>query len=289
MRPPESNGPTSYPVLDALLPYAVARKAEDAGVAKAQRDAWRLLALSVLAGAFIAFGAMLATLTLAGSDGAVPFGIARLVAGVAFSLGLILVVVGGAELFTGDMLMVLAWASRRLSSPAMLRAWAIIYLGNLIGALGTALLVFLSGHHEVGKGAVATVALSAASAKAVLPLFEAFVRGILANVLICMAVWAALGGRTVADKVLVIVLPVAAFVAAGFEHSIANMYLMPYAWLIQVAAPAEFWATIGRGAAEFDALTLGAIVMNLAAVTAGNFVGGALLVGLVYWFIYLRS
>jgi formate transporter len=289
MRPPESNGPTSYPVLDALLPYAVARKAEDAGVAKAQRDAWRLLALSVLAGAFIAFGAMLATLTLAGSDGAVPFGIARLVAGVAFSLGLILVVVGGAELFTGDMLMVVAWASRRLSSPAMLRAWAIIYLGNLIGALGTALLVFLSGHHEVGKGAVATVALSAASAKAVLPLFEAFVRGILANVLICMAVWAALGGRTVADKVLVIVLPVAAFVAAGFEHSIANMYLMPYAWLIQVAAPAEFWATIGRGAAEFDALTLGAIVMNLAAVTAGNFVGGALLVGLVYWFIYLRS
>jgi formate transporter len=288
MRPSDADKVPTFPILDALLPDAVARKAEEAGVAKSRRDAPRLIALSVLAGAFIAFGAMLATIVLAGSDGAVSFGIARFVAGLAFSLGLILVVVGGAELFTGDMLMVMAWASGRLPVTKMLRAWAIIYLGNLIGALGTALLVFLSGHHEVGKGLIGAAALTAASGKAALPFFEAFVRGILANVLVCMAVWATLGGRTVADKVLVIVLPVAAFVAAGFEHSIANMYLLPYAWMIKAGASGEFWGMIGRSAVEFDILMPGAIAMNLAAATAGNFVGGALLVGIVYWFIYLR-
>jgi formate/nitrite transporter len=288
MRTQGPDDPPPRPALDALLPDAVARKAEAAGVAKAQRDGLSLLALSILAGAFIAFGAMLATIALAGSDGAMPFGIARLVAGLAFSLGLILVVVGGAELFTGDMLMVMAWASRRISTARMLRAWAVIYAGNLVGALGTAILVFLSGHHALGEGAIGTTALSVASAKAGLPLFQAFVLGILANVLVCMAVWATLGGRTVADKVLVIVLPVAAFVAAGFEHSIANMYLLPYAWMIRAGASAEFWTAIGSGAMDFHLVTLGATVANLLAVTAGNFVGGALLVGIVYWFIYLR-
>ena len=172
------------PTLDALLPNAVARKAEEAGVAKAQRDILRLLALSILAGAFIAFGAMLSTITLAGSDGAIPFGIARLVAGLAFSLGLILVVVGGAELFTGDMLMVMAWASRRLRLAKMLRAWAAIYVGNLVGALGTAVLVFLSGHHGLGEGAIGALALSIASIKTDLPFFQVVILGILANVLV---------------------------------------------------------------------------------------------------------
>lgn len=276
------------PALDALLPDAVARRAEDAGVAKAKRDTMQLLALSVLAGAFIAFGAMLATIALSGADGAVPFGIARIVAGFAFSLGLILVVVGGAELFTGDMLMVMAWASRRLSFAKMLRVWAVVYAGNMIGALGTAVLVFLSGHHAMGKGAVGATALSIAGVKAGLPFFQAFVLGILANVLVCMAVWATLGGRTVADRILVIVLPVTAFVAAGFEHSIANMYTLPYAWLIGLGADAEFWRAIGRTAQDFAAQTPAAIAANLLAVTLGNFVGGALLVGIVYWFIYLR-
>jgi formate transporter len=288
MRPSDPDKVPTFPVLDALLPDAVARKAEEAGVAKSLRDWPRLFALSILAGAFIAFGAMLATIVLAGSDGVVSFGIARLVAGLAFSLGLILVVVGGAELFTGDMLMVMAWASGRLPITRMLRAWGIIYVGNLVGALGTAVLIFLSGHHEVGKGLIAAAALAAASGKAVLPFFDVFVRGILANVLVCMAVWATLGGRTVADKVLVIVLPVAAFVAAGFEHSIANMYLLPYAWMIKAGASSDLWAMMGGSASEFDALTLRAMGKNLIAATAGNFVGGALLVGLVYWFIYLR-
>jgi formate transporter len=282
LNPPVASAP------DALLPDAVARKAEGAGAEKAQREVMRLLALSVLAGAFIAFGAMLATIVLAGSEGTVPFGLARLIAGMAFSLGLILVVVGGAELFTGDMLMVMAWASRRLRLGTMMRAWAVIYAGNLVGALGTAVLVFLSGHHAFGKGATGAAALAIGSAKADLPAFEAFVLGILANVLVCMAVWASLAARSVTDKVAVIVLPVAAFVAAGFEHSVANMYILPYAWLIRVGAASEFWSMIGRDVAEFAVITPAAIAANMVAVTIGNFVGGALLVGIVYWFIFLR-
>lgn len=288
MNPSDPAGPPLHPALDALLPDAMARKAEDAGVAKAHRDTLRLLALSVLAGAFIAFGAMLATVALAGSEGVLPFGVARVIAGLVFSVGLVLVVVGGAELFTGDMLMVMAWASRRVSSTKMLRAWALIYAGNLVGAFGTAVLVFLSGHHMFGKGAIGATALAAATAKAELPFFQAFVLGILANVIVCMAVWATLGGRSVTDKVLVIVLPVTAFVAAGFEHSVANMYILPYAWLVREGASVEFWTAIGRSAGDFAALAPGLIGANLFSITLGNFVGGALLVGIVYWFIYLR-
>jgi formate transporter len=280
--------PPTAPALDAILPDAMARKAEAAGVAKAQRDAMRLLALSVLAGAFIAFGAMLATVVLAGSEGTLPFGLARLIAGIAFSLGLILVVVGGAELFTGDMLMVMAWASGRLRVGTMMRAWAVIYVGNLVGALGTAVLVFLSGHHAFGDGAIGATALAIGSHKADLPVSQAIVLGILANVLVCMAVWATLAARSVADKVVVIVLPVAAFVAAGFEHSVANMYVLPYALFIRLGADSEFWTMIGRDAADFAGITPEAIAANLVAVTIGNFAGGAILVGIVYWFIFLR-
>lgn len=287
MSAPEDGGP-AYPALDALLPEAMARKAEDAGAAKAQRDSLQLFALSVLAGAFIAFGAMLSTIALAGSDGAIPFGMARLIGGLAFSLGLILVVVGGAELFTGDMLMVMALASGRLALAKMLRAWAIIYMGNAVGAVGTAVLVFLSGHHALGQGAIGMTALTIASAKAALPFSQTFMLGTLANVLVCMAVWATLGGRSIVDKVVVIVPPVTAFVAAGFEHSIANMYVLPYGWLIREAAAPEFWTVVSQGAADFAVLTPAAMAANIAAATVGNFVGGALLVGMVYWFIYLR-
>jgi formate/nitrite transporter len=284
----EANRPPASPALDALLPDAVARKAEDAGTTKAQRDLLQLFALSVLAGAFIAFGAMLSAIALTGSEGALPFGLARLIAGLAFSLGLILVVVGGAELFTGDMLMVMALASGRLGLAKMLRAWAIIYIGNAVGAMGTAVLVFLSGHHALGKGAIGMTALTIASAKAALPFSQVFVLGILANVLVCMAVWATLGGRSVVDKVVVIVPPVTAFGAAGFEHSIANMYALPYAWLIRTWSPPEFWSLVPHGSADFAILTPAAIAANVAAATFGNFIGGGLLVGMVYWFIYLR-
>lgn len=280
--------PVPPPGLDALLPDAIARKAEEVGAAKARRDVPGLFALAVLAGAFIAFGALFSTVALAGAQGVVPYGLARVIAGLVFSLGLVLVVVGGAELFTGDTLMVMAWASRRLKLPHMLRAWTIIYAGNLVGALGTAALVFLSGHYMAGQGAVGATALAIASAKSGLPFGEALVLGILANTLVCMAVWASLGARSVTDKMLVVILPVAAFVAAGFEHSVANMYFIPLGQMIAAGAGPDLWAAIGRTPADYPAISTAGFVANLVPVTIGNFIGGAAMVGVVYWFIYLR-
>lgn len=275
--------------LDALLPEAMARRAEAHGVAKARRAVLPLLALAVLAGAFIAFGALFSTVVAAGATGVLPFGATRLLAGLVFSLGLILVVVGGAELFTGDVLMVMAWASRRLKLRAMLRAWAIIFLGNAIGAIGLAILVFLSGEHTFGRGVVGEAALITANTKAGLPVMQAFVLGILCNILVCLAIWASLGARSMTDKVMVVVPPIAAFVAMGFEHSIANLYLIPFGLMLKTWAGPDFWAMIDQSAANFDALTMAGFATNMAAVTAGNVIGGAVFVAAIYWFIYLRG
>jgi formate/nitrite transporter len=279
--------PRAQAALDALLPEEVARRAEAAGVAKAGRDPVRLFALAVLAGAFIAFGALFSTVAMAGLDGA-PNGLTRVVGGLVFSLGLILVLVGGAELFTGDVLMVMAWASRRLGLRTMLRAWTIIYLGNAVGAIGTAVLVFLSGQYALSGGSAGASALRIAAAKAALPFFDAVLLGVLCNVLVCMAVWASLAARSVTDKVLVVILPVAAFVAAGFEHSIANLYLLPLGLLIEGLASASFWQAIARAPADFPALTIANSLRNIAGATLGNVIGGGVLVAAVYWFIYLR-
>ncbi len=283
---PESDA--DRPAIDALLPDAMARKAEAAGVAKAQRDPVRLFALAVLAGAFIAFGALFSTIVGAGA-GELPYGVGRLLVGLVFALGLILVVVGGAELFTGDVLMVMAWASRRLRLAAMLRAWAIIYVGNFIGACGTAVLVFLSGQYRFGGGAVGAAALALAGAKLRLPFWDALMLGVLCNVLVCLAVWASLSARSVTDKVAILILPVAAFVAAGFEHSIANMYVIPLGLMIDAAAPDAFWAALGRVSEGLGVAALADFARNLVAVTIGNMIGGGVLVAAVYWFIYLRE
>lgn len=274
--------------LAALLPDAVARSAESIGVAKAERDTPGLLMLSVLAGAFIAFGAMLSTLVLTGGADAIPFGLRRLLAGLSFSLGLMLVVVGGAELFTGDTLMVMAVASGRLRVARMLRAWVVVYIGNLVGSVGTALLVFLSGHLRMADGGVGRTALAIAAAKAGLPPFQAFILGILCNVLVCLAVWLSMSARSVTDKIVAVVLPVAAFVAAGFEHSIANMYFIPIGLMLKVGADDAFWTAAATTAAAYPALDLAGLVRNLVPVTLGNIVGGGVLVGIVYWFVYLR-
>lgn len=274
--------------MDALLPAEIAKKAEHVGAQKVRVDAVTLLVLSILAGAFIALGAMFATTVLAGAAGVVPYGISRLLAGFVFCLGLILVVVGGAELFTGNTLMVMAWAAGKVKLREMLRAWAIIYCGNFIGALGTAALVFLSGQPFNGNGAVAAVALKLAVDKSVLPFGQAFFLGILCNVLVCLAVWLALGARTTSDKVAAIVFPVSAFVVAGFEHSVANMYIVPLGLLLKAWAPATLWTTLGAASPDLAALTWSAFMAGLIPVTLGNIVGGGLLVGGVYWFVYLR-
>ncbi|MGE0701202.1 MAG: formate/nitrite transporter family protein [Hyphomicrobiaceae bacterium] len=274
--------------LEALLPLQVALACEAAGAAKAGRDGVTLVVLGVLAGAFIAFGAIFMTVVLAGS-GDLPWGVARLLGGLMFSLGLILVVIGGAELFTGDALMIVAYASRRISAGALLRAWALVYVGNIAGALGTAAIVLLSGAHMNGGGAVGKTALAIATAKAALPTGRLFFLAVLCNVLVCLAVWMSFSARSTADKVAVIVLPVAAFVAAGFEHSIANLYLLPYALALQGWAGPELWTAIGAAPADYAGLTLAATLHSVVVATAGNLLGGSLMVGAVYWFVYLRK
>jgi formate transporter len=273
---------------EALLPSDMAVACEAAGVAKAGRDATTLVVLGLLAGAFIAFGAIFMTVVLTGA-GDLPWGIARLAAGLAFSLGLILVIVGGAELFTGDSLMVIAFASGRITPGALLRAWCFVYLGNAAGALGTAALMLLAGHYGFAGGAAGRTALAIATAKVTLPTLELFFLSVLCNVLVCLAVWMSFGARSLADKVLVIVPPVTAFVAAGFEHSIANMYLLPYALAIKSWAPQTFWTSIGQAADAFPGLTLHNTLHSISVATVGNLLGGSCLVGLIYWFVYLRQ
>ena len=275
--------------IDALLPREIALKAEAIGVQKTRLDFLSLVALAVLAGAFIGLGAMFATTVLAGAEGVLPFGVSRLLSGVVFCLGLILVVVGGAELFTGNNLMVMAWAAGKVSPREMLRAWAIVYVGNSIGAVGTAGIVFLSGQYLSGKGSVAGVALTIATNKVSLSFEHGLFLGILCNVLVCLAVWLAYGARTTADKIMAIVFPVSAFVVAGFEHSVANMYFIPLGLFIKAWAPAAMWTQIGATSVNYAALTWAGLVDNLIPVTLGNIIGGGGLVGLVYWFVYLRK
>jgi formate/nitrite transporter len=281
--------PTSVAAsLDALLPAEIAEKAEGIGAQKVRMDFATLLVLAVLGGAFIALGSMFATTVLAGAEGNLPFGVSRLLAGVVFCLGLILVVVGGAELFTGNSLMVMAWAARKVGTIAMLRAWVIVFAGNLVGGIGTAVLVVLSGQYLLNQGEVAAVALDIARKKVLLPFDRALFLGILCNVLVCLAIWLSYGARTTSDKVLAILFPVSAFVAAGFEHVVANMYFVPVGLLIAAWAPDTLWQQIGGGPADFAPLTWTRFGLSLIPVTIGNVIGGGVLVGGVYWFVYLR-
>jgi formate/nitrite transporter len=276
--------PNPTTAFDALLPPEMAAKAEQLGVKKADMGTLSLFVLAGLAGAFISLGAMFATTVLAGSEGA-PWGLSRLLAGLVFSLGLILVVVGGAELFTGNNLVVMAWAGGRVRTRSVLRNWVLVFAGNFAGALGVAVLVLLARVHEFGGGAVGVAALQTAIAKVGFSAVQAVALGILCNVLVCLAVWLTYSARTTTDRILAIVPPIAAFVAAGFEHSVANMYLVPFALLLAAVHPG-FLAAHGIDAASLTWTHF--VVRNLAPVTLGNVIGGSALVGGVYWFVYLR-
>ena len=259
----------------------MAAKASDLGAAKAGLDAQRTFVLAVLAGAFIALGAVFATTVMAGGS-ELPFGVARLLGGLAFSLGLILVVVAGAELFTGNNLVVMAWASRRVTTARLLENWALVYLGNFVGALGTVVLVHLGRQYEQGGGAVGATALQIAEAKTSLGFVQAVALGALCNALVCLAVWLSYSARTVTDKILAVVPPITAFVAAGFEHSVANMYFIPTGLLLEDEVEAT--------GLTLEHLTLEAFLLdNLLPVTIGNVIGGAVMVGAVYWLVYLRE
>ena len=287
---------------DAILPAAMALRAEESGVKRVSTDPLTLLALSVLAGAFIAFGAVFATTVSAGSvtvtatgGGAVfsaglPYGIVRLLTGFVFCLGFILVVVGGAELFTGNNMIVMAWASGKVTTRELLLTWAVVFIGNFIGAFATAGLMFLTTQYTFGAGAVGVAALYTANAKTSLALVPALALGIMCNVLVCLAAWMCYSARTTVDRVFSIVFPVAAFVAAGFEHCIANIYFIPVALFIKAGAPDSFWSAVGKTAADFPTLTWGNFFLaNLLPVTIGNVIGGSVMVAAVYWFVYLRK
>jgi formate/nitrite transporter len=295
--------------IDALLPPEMAQRAEYLGVRKAQMALIPMFTLALLAGAFIALGAIFATTVNAGSSMTVkavdttapfttlttslPYGFVRLLTGMVFCLGLILVVVGGAELFTGNNLIVMAWASGKVSTLSLLRNWAIVYIGNFVGSIATAGMMYVTKQYTFGGGVVGTAALSIATSKVNLTFIQAFALGVLCNALVCLAVWMTYSARSAVDKIIGIIFPITAFVAAGFEHSIANMYFIPIALFIKMFDPkfTSNAAAAVQSATKFsmDTLTWKAFFLNnLFPVTLGNIVGGAVLVAIVYWFIYLR-
>jgi formate/nitrite transporter len=275
--------------IDALMPSEMAAKAAGIGLKKAQMNVLSMFVLAFLAGKFIAFGAVLSTTAIAGAAGVLPYGVTRVLAGLVFSLGLILVVIGGAELFTGNNMIVMAWANRTVSTRLMLKNWLIVYAGNLVGSLNAVFIIFACGQYQFGGGAVGAAALATANGKMGYDFVQAMALGMMCNALVCMAVWMTYSARSVVGKILAIVPPVTAFVACGFEHSIANMYFIPMGLYIRSSAPESFWTAIGKTPADYSALTWnGFLIDNLLPVTIGNIVGGALSVAAVYWFVYLR-
>ena len=299
---PQDAGSPLTVTFDAVMPAALAARAEEAGVRRAASDPLNILVLSVLGGAFVAFGAIFATTVSAGSiaissaDGVtqlaagLPFGIVRLLVGLVFCVGLILVIVGGAELFTGNTLIVMAWASGKIKTRDILLNWLIAFAGNFIGAIGAAGVMFLTTQYTFGGGAVGLVALTTANSKAALTFVPALTLGIMCNALVCLAVWMCYGARTTIDRVVAIIPPISAFAAAGFEHCVANMYFIPMGLFIKAGASESFWSAIGKTASDFPALTwYNFLVGNLLPVTIGNIIGGSIMVGAVYWFVYLRK
>ena len=271
--------PPQVPIfnLQAYSPAEIEEAVEKVGVKKANLPSLASFMLAIVAGGGVGFGALY--YTIVASDPTLGFAAVRVVGGLVFTLGLVLVLVGGAELFTGNNLIVMAWASGKVSTRTMLRNWTIVYLGNFVGALGLIVLVFYSHHLDMNDGRIGMSVLSTAAGKIRPDMLTLFCKGILCNVLVCAAVWLAYAGRSVTDKILAVMLPVSAFIAAGFEHCVANMYFLPLAWLL---------VQTGHAPANFDAslITPAGILHNLVPVTLGNIVGGAGFVGAIYWAIY---
>lgn len=271
--------------IDALLPVEMAVRAEQIGVRKAALATVNLFALALLAGAFVALGAIFSTTVAAGASGVLPYGVTRLLIGLSFCLGLILIIVGGAELFTGNTLIVMAWASGKVTTTALLRNWLIVYLGNFAGALGTAVLLLISKQYTFGAGSVGVAALTIASSKVHFDFLQAIALGALCNALVCLAVWLTFSARSTLDKIIAILFPITAFVTAGFEHSIANMYFIPLGLLIKGFDPGFVTAS----GLDLTALTWRTfLVNNLLPVTIGNIIGGVVLVASIYWLVYLQ-
>ena len=274
--------------IDAYVPAQMAVRVEKAGIAKGNMDIFSTFTLAVMAGIFIALGA--AFFTFAIHDSTLSVGLTKLIGGFVFSLGLILVIITGAELFTGNNLIVMAFVSRKITSGQLLRNWGIVFIGNLVGSLIVVFLVFLTGQWIAGGATVGVTALMIANAKVNLTFWQAISKGILCNILVCLAVYLCFSGRSVTDKIMAILFPITAFVALGFEHSVANMYFIPAGLLLKqspevLAATQEILGEIP----DLSNLTMnGFLVNNLLPVTIGNIIGGTIFVGMAHWFLFLR-
>jgi formate/nitrite transporter len=274
--------------VDSLMPSEMALQAELIGVSKANMSQLKTLVLSMLAGAFIAFGSIFYTSVTTNLN--FPYGISKLIGGFSFSLGLILVIVGGAELFTGNNLIIMAWANKKIDTSQVVRNWILVFIGNMIGTLFIAILMFFSRSYLFASGAVGVNMLNIAKTKCELGFLQAIVLGIMCNILVCLAIWLCFSTRSAAGKIIAIVFPVTAFVASGFEHSIANMYFIPEALLILKYGDSEFLALLKDSMQNYESVTWSNYLWNnLLPVSIGNIIGGAVLVGLVYWFVFLRD
>ena len=266
--------------LDAYAPAEIQDKVEKLGVKKARMPALASAALAVVAGGSIGLGALFFGIVLA--DPTLGFAAQRLLGGLVFTLGLALVMIGGAELFTGNCLIVMAWANRQLSTGEVLRNWTIIWLGNLLGALGLVFLVYMAHTAALNNDGFGNGLIKLAVGKVAPDAVTIFFKGVLCNILVCLAVWLSYAGRSVTDKLFGMVLPVTAFIAAGFEHCVANMFILPYAWvLIETGHAPE--------GVDVSVLTLGAILHNIVPATLGNIVGGSVFVGGIYWLVYRKA
>ena len=280
-----SSSPAPIPAIPdpaCLAPAAIEPKCETVAVGKATMKLGPMFALAVLAGMFIGMGGLFMLIVKA--DATLPFAASQVLGGLCFALGLLCVIVAGAELFTGNTLMIAAKASGKIGWGGLLRNWGVVYLGNLVGALLLVFIVSMCDMKGMNGGAMGNAMIATAVNKINLPWSTIFFRGIMCNVLVCLAVWMGFAGKTVIDKVFTTIFPVMAFVAMGFEHCVANMFFLPMG-LVTFGQLADAYA----GNAATEILNLGGVLWNISAATLGNIVGGAVLVGLVYWLAYHKK
>ncbi|CAI3934498.1 formate transporter FocA [Commensalibacter papalotli (ex Botero et al. 2024)] len=284
----ETNPDFQTSSIDAFDPYEMARKAEKMMVAKVQKPFSKVFIASTYGGFFIGLAFVFYTLVTTGSS-TMPYGMAKLVGGLCFSMGLILVIVCGADLFTSTTLTFIAKESNKITWFQLFRNWGIVYFGNFIGALFLVFLVYMSGHPWGADGQIAVNYMNIVEYKLHHSFIEAIALGILCNVMVSLGVWLCFSCRTSADKVLVLLLPIAMFVACGFEHCVANMYEIPMGILIRTTTDPGFWVAHGINVAQYSDITWGDfIIWNLVPVTIGNIIGGALLIGWGNWLLFLR-
>ncbi|MEI6896163.1 MAG: formate transporter FocA [Psychromonas sp.] len=275
--------------INELLPHQITQKAGDIAYQKASKAFISAFYLAITAGLFIGLAFVFYITVTTGTEN-IPWGISKLIGGLAFSMGLLLIVVVGGELFTSSTLTLIARASNRISTARLLKNWAVVYFGNYVGATFLVILIFLSGLYNADHGQWGLNALQVAQHKLHHTFIEAVALGMLCNIMVCLSIWMAFGSRSVTDKMFAVLLPVAMFVASGFEHSIANMFMVPIGIMIQQFASPDFWIAIGHSPSDFaDINYSNFIINNLFPVTIGNIIGGGVVVGLMHWLIYLRK